>query len=167
MKWSWRKREKPGSIILKMNALQDPTMINRLTPLQAGRGIILISFCGTYPGGKHTVVTFVSHVLWIHFWNTHVYGISVMEEIRNYSSAHRTGCGVTCTVASRPLPPILGPGCKAGNHRYAFYRSSQYKRKPRVPAPELRNCWKSTYPQKKEKVRSQYTFYEYLKEKTE
>jgi Fe-S-cluster-containing dehydrogenase component len=30
----------------------------------------------------------------------------------------------------------------------------------------LRNCWKSAHPQK-EKVRSQYTFYEYLKEKTE
>ena len=40
------------------------------------------------------------------------------------------------------------------------------KRKACFIDAQQRNCWKSAHPQK-EKIRSQYTFYEYLKQKGE
>jgi polyphosphate kinase len=63
------------------------------------------------------------------------------------------------------VTPILDPDAKQELIDMLSIQLSD-KRKACFVDENLRNCWKSAHPQK-EKVRSQYTFYEYLKEKTE
>ena len=75
---------KGGRIILKMNALQDPAMINRLytPPNTAFRSTSSSVASAVSSPGSHTVVTSVSPVLSIVFWNTPASGTSATTTTR-------------------------------------------------------------------------------------
>ena len=157
------KSGKQGRIILKMNALQDPAMIERLYEAsQAGVKIDLIvrGICCLIPGRKYSrnirvtriVDTFLEHARVWYFGNGGKPKLFLGSPDWMRRNLYRRIEAVT---------PILDPDLK---RELSYMLSIQLsdKRKACFVDDHLRNRWKSARPQK-EKIRSQYTFYEYLK----
>ena len=157
------KSGKQGRIILKMNALQDPTMIDRLYEAsQAGVEIDLIvrGICCLIPGQKYSrnirvtriVDTFLEHARVWYFGNGGKPKLFLGSPDWMRRNLYRRIEAVT---------PILDPDLKRELSDMLSIQLSD-KRKACFVDDHLRNRWKSARPQK-EKVRAQYTFYEYLK----
>ena len=157
------KSGKQGRIILKMNALQDPTMIDRLYEAsQAGVRIDLIvrGICCLIPGRKYSrnirvtriVDTFLEHARVWYFGNGGKPKLFLGSPDWMRRNLYRRIEAVT---------PILDPDLKRELSDMLSIQLSD-KRKACFVDDHLRNRWKSARPQK-EKVRAQYTFYEYLK----
>ena len=154
---------KQGRIILKMNALQDPAMIERLYEAsQAGVKIDLIvrGICCLIPGRKYSrnirvtriVDTFLEHARVWYFGNDGKPKLFLGSPDWMRRNLYRRIEAVT---------PILDPDLKRELSDMLSIQLSD-KRKACFVDDHLRNRWKSARPQK-EKIRSQYTFYEYLK----
>ena len=161
------RKGKEGRIILKMNALQDPTMIDRLYEAsQAGVEIDLIvrGICCLIPGQKYSrnirvtriVDTFLEHARIWYFGNGGNPKLFLGSPDWMRRNLYRRIEAIT---------PILDPDAKQELIDMLSIQLSD-KRKACFVDENLHNCWKSSHPQK-EKVRSQYTFYEYLKERIE
>lgn len=159
------KSGKKGRIILKMNALQDPAMIDRLYEAsQAGVEIDLIvrGICCLIPGQAYSrnirvtriVDTFLEHARVWYFGNGGNPKIFLGSPDWMRRNLYRRIEAVT---------PILDADLKQELSDMLAIQLTD-KRKACLVDDQLRNCWKSPHPQK-EKVRSQYTFYEYLKNK--
>lgn len=159
------KNGKRGRIILKMNALQDPTMIDRLYEAsEAGVEIDLIvrGICCLIPGQAYSrniritriVDTFLEHARVWYFGNGGNPKLFLGSPDWMRRNLYRRIEAVT---------PILDPDLKRELTDMLSIQLSD-KRKACFVDDHLRNCWKSTHPQK-ERVRSQYTFYEYLKQR--
>lgn len=157
------KSGKSGRIILKMNALQDSTMIERLYEAsQAGVKIDLIvrGICCLIPGRKYSrnirvtriVDTFLEHARIWYFGNGGKPKLFLGSPDWMRRNLYRRIEAVT---------PILDPDLKRELSDMLSIQLSD-KRKACFVDDHLRNRWKSARPQK-EKIRSQYTFYEYLK----
>ena len=157
------KSGKAGRIILKMNALQDSTMIERLYEAsQAGVKIDLIvrGICCLIPGRKYSrnirvtriVDTFLEHARIWYFGNGGKPKLFLGSPDWMRRNLYRRIEAVT---------PILDPDLKRELSDMLSIQLSD-KRKACFVDDHLRNRWKSARPQK-EKIRSQYTFYEYLK----
>ena len=157
------KSGKQGRIILKMNALQDPAMIERLYEAsQAGVKIDLIvrGICCLIPGRKYSrnirvtriVDTFLEHARVWYFGNGGKPKLFLGSPDWMRRNLYRRIEAVT---------PILDPDLKRELSDMLSIQLSD-KRKACFVDDHLRNRWKSASPQK-EKIRSQYTFYEYLK----
>ena len=157
------KSGKQGRIILKMNALQDPAMIERLYEAsQAGVKIDLIvrGICCLIPGRKYSrnirvtriVDTFLEHARVWYFGNGGKPKLFLGSHDWMRRNLYRRIEAVT---------PILDPDLKRELSDMLSIQLSD-KRKACFVDDHLRNRWKSARPQK-EKIRSQYTFYEYLK----
>ena len=157
------KSGKQGRIILKMNALQDPAMIERLYEAsQAGVKIDLIvrGICCLIPGRKYSrnirvtriVDTFLEHARVWYFGNGGKPKLFLGSPDWMRRNLYRRIEAVT---------PILDPALKRELSDMLSIQLSD-KRKACFVDDHLRNRWKSARPQK-EKIRSQYTFYEYLK----
>ena len=157
------KSGKQGRIILKMNALQDPAMIERLYEAsQAGVKIDLIvrGSCCLIPGRKYSrnirvtriVDTFLEHARVWYFGNGGKPKLFLGSPDWMRRNLYRRIEAVT---------PILDPDLKRELSDMLSIQLSD-KRKACFVDDHLRNRWKSARPQK-EKIRSQYTFYEYLK----
>ena len=154
------KSGKQGRIILKMNALQDPAMIERLYEAsQAGVKIDLIvrGICCLIPGRKYIRVTrivdtFLEHARVWYFGNGGKPKLFLGSPDWMRRNLYRRIEAVT---------PILDPDLKRELSDMLSIQLSD-KRKACFVDDHLRNRWKSARPQK-EKIRSQYTFYEYLK----
>ena len=157
------KSGKQGRIILKMNALQDPAMIERLYEAsQAGVKIDLIvrGICCLIPGRKYSrnirvtriVDTFLEHARVWYFGNGGKPKLFLDSPDWMRRNLYRRIEAVT---------PILDPDLKRELSDMLSIQLSD-KRKACFVDDHLRNRWKSARPQK-EKIRSQYTFYEYLK----
>ncbi|WP_294617208.1 polyphosphate kinase 1 [uncultured Bacteroides sp.] len=158
------KSGKEGRIILKMNALQDPAMIERLYEAsQAGVRIDLIvrGICCLIPGRKYSrnirvtriVDTFLEHARVWYFGNGGKPKLFLGSPDWMRRNLYRRIEAVT---------PILDPDLKRQLSDMLTIQLSD-KRKACFVDDCLRNRWKSAHP-RKEKVRAQYTFYEYLKE---
>lgn len=156
---------KHGRIILKMNALQDPTMINRLYEAsQAGVEIDLIvrGICCLIPGQTYSrniritriVDTFLEHARVWYFGNAGNPKLFLGSPDWMRRNLYRRIEAVT---------PILDPDLKQELVDMLSIQLSD-KRKACFVDKNLQHRWKSSRPQK-EKVRSQYTFYEYLVKK--
>ena len=149
------KSGKQGRIILKMNALQDPAS-------QAGVKIDLIvrGICCLIPGRKYSrnirvtriVDTFLEHARVWYFGNGGKPKLFLGSPDWMRRNLYRRIEAVT---------PILDPDLKRELSDMLSIQLSD-KRKACFVDDHLRNRWKSARPQK-EKIRSQYTFYEYLK----
>ena len=157
------KSGKQGRIILKMNALQDPAMIERLYEAsQAGVKIDLIvrGICCLIPGRKYSrnirvtriVDTFLEHARVWYFGNGGKPKLFLGSPDWMRRNLYRRIEAVT---------PILDPDLKRELSDMLSIQLSD-KCKACFVDDHLRNRWKSARPQK-EKIRSQYTFYEYLK----
>ena len=157
------KSGKQGRIILKMNALQDPAMIERLYEAsQAGVKIDLIvrGICCLIPGRKYSrnirvtriVDTFLEHARVWYFGNGGKPKLFLGSPDWMRRNLYRRIEAVT---------PILDPDLKRELSDMLSIQLSD-KRKACFVDDQLRKRWKSARPQK-EKIRSQYTFYEYLK----
>ena len=157
------KSGKQGRIILKMNALQVPAMIERLYEAsQAGVKIDLIvrGICCLIPGRKYSrnirvtriVDTFLEHARVWYFGNGGKPKLFLGSPDWMRRNLYRRIEAVT---------PILDPDLKRELSDMLSIQLSD-KRKACFVDDHLRNRWKSARPQK-EKIRSQYTFYEYLK----
>ena len=157
------KSGKQGRIILKMNALQDPAIIERLYEAsQAGVKIDLIvrGICCLIPGRKYSrnirvtriVDTFLEHARVWYFGNGGKPKLFLGSPDWMRRNLYRRIEAVT---------PILDPDLKRELSDMLSIQLSD-KRKACFVDDHLRNRWKSARPQK-EKIRSQYTFYEYLK----
>ena len=157
------KSGKQGRIILKMNALQAPAMIERLYEAsQAGVKIDLIvrGICCLIPGRKYSrnihvtriVDTFLEHARVWYFGNGGKPKLFLGSPDWMRRNLYRRIEAVT---------PILDPDLKRELSDMLSIQLSD-KRKACFVDDHLRNRWKSARPQK-EKIRSQYTFYEYLK----
>ena len=157
------KSGKQGRIILKMNALQAPAMIERLYEAsQAGVKIDLIvrGICCLIPGRKYSrnirvtriVDTFLEHARVWYFGNGGKPKLFLGSPDWMRRHLYRRIEAVT---------PILDPDLKRELSDMLSIQLSD-KRKACFVDDHLRNRWKSARPQK-EKIRSQYTFYEYLK----
>uniref|UniRef100_UPI003FEF9242 RNA degradosome polyphosphate kinase n=1 Tax=Bacteroides eggerthii TaxID=28111 RepID=UPI003FEF9242 len=157
------KSGKQGRIILKMTALQDPAMIERLYEAsQAGVKIDLIvrGICCLIPGRKYSrnirvtriVDTFLEHARVWYFGNGGKPKLFLGSPDWMRRNLYRRIEAVT---------PILDPDLKRELSDMLSIQLSD-KRKACFVDDHLRNRWKSARPQK-EKIRSQYTFYEYLK----
>ena len=157
------KSGKQGRTILKMNALQDPAMIERLYEAsQAGVKIDLIvrGICCLIPGRKYSrnirvtriVDTFLEHARVWYFGNGGKPKLFLGSPDWMRRNLYRRIEAVT---------PILDPDLKRELSDMLSIQLSD-KRKACFVDDHLRNRWKSARPQK-EKIRSQYTFYEYLK----
>ena len=157
------KSGKQGRIILKMNALQDPAMIERLYEAsQAGVKIDLIvrGICCLIPGRKYSrnirvtriVDTFLEHARVWYFGNGGKPKLFLGSPDWMRRNLYRRIEAVT---------PIQDPDLKRELSDMLSIQLSD-KRKACFVDDHLRNRWKSARPQK-EKIRSQYTFYEYLK----
>ena len=154
------KSGKQGRIILKMNALQDPAMIERLYEAsQAGVKIDLIvrGICCLIPGRKYSrnirvtriVDTFLEHARVWYFGNGGKPKLFLGSPDWMRRNLYRRIEAVT---------PILDPDLKRELSDMLSIQLSD-KRKACFVDDHLRNRWKSARPQK-EKIRSQYTFYE-------
>lgn len=154
-----------GRIILKMNALQDPAMIERLYEAsQAGVEIDLIvrGICCLIPGQEYSrnirvtriVDTFLEHARIWFFGNGGAPKLFLGSPDWMRRNLYRRIEAVT---------PILDPDLKQELIDLLSIQLAD-KRKACFVDGRLRNRWKSPH-HKKEKVRSQYTFYEYLREK--
>ena len=157
------KSGKQGRIILKMTALQAPAMIERLYEAsQAGVKIDLIvrGICCLIPGRKYSrnirvtriVDTFLEHARVWYFGNGGKPKLFLGSPDWMRRNLYRRIEAVT---------PILDPDLKRELSDMLSIQLSD-KRKACFVDDHLRNRWKSARPQK-EKIRSQYTFYEYLK----
>ena len=156
---------KGGRIILKMNALQDPAMIDRLYEAsEHGVQIDLIvrGICCLIPGQEYSrnirvtriVDTFLEHARVWYFGNGGAPKLFLGSPDWMRRNLYRRIEAVT---------PILDPDLKQELIDMLSIQLSD-KRKACFVDDRLRNRWKSSRPQK-EKVRSQYSFYEYLREK--
>lgn len=156
---------KKGRIILKMNALQDTVMIDRLYEAsQAGVEIDLIvrGICCLIPGQPFSrnirvtriVDTFLEHARVWYFGNDGNPKIFIGSPDWMKRNLYRRIEAVT---------PILDPDLKQELTEMLSIQLTD-KRKACFVDEKLKNCWKSKKPQT-EKVRAQYTFYEYLKGK--
>ncbi|MDO4164011.1 MAG: RNA degradosome polyphosphate kinase [Bacteroides sp.] len=157
------RQGKRGRIVLKMNALQDPAMIDRLYEAsQAGVEIDLIvrGICCLIPGQEYSrnirvtriVDTFLEHARIWYFGNGGRPKLFLGSPDWMRRNLYRRIEAVT---------PILDKELKQElTHMLRIQLSD--KRKACFVDEHLQNCWKSPQPQK-ENVRSQYTFYEYLK----
>ena len=157
------KSGKQGRIILKMNALQAPAMIERLYEAsQAGVKIDLIvrGICCLIPGRKYSrnirvtriVDTFLEHARVWYFGNGGKPKLFLGSPDWMRRNLYRR---------IEAVAPILDPDLKRELSDMLSIQLSD-KRKACFVDDHLRNRWKSARPQK-EKIRSQYTFYEYLK----
>jgi polyphosphate kinase len=157
------KSGKQGRIILKMNALQDPAMIERLYEAsQAGvkTDLIVRGICCLIPGRKFSrnirvtriVDTFLEHARVWYFGNGGKPKLFLGSPDWMRRNLYRRIEAVT---------PILDPDLKRELSDMLSIQLSD-KRKACFVDDRLRNRWKSARPQK-EKIRAQYTFYEYLK----
>ena len=157
------KSGKQGRIILKMNALQDPAMIERLYEAsQAGVKIDLIvrGICCLIPGRKYSrnirvtriVDTFLEHARVWYFGNGGKPKLFLGSPDWMRRNLYRRIEAVT---------PILDPDLRASLIEMLNIQLADNQKACFVD-DHLRNRWKSARPQK-EKIRSQYTFYEYLK----
>ena len=156
---------KRGRIILKMNALQDPAMIERLYEAsEAGVEIDLIvrGICCLIPGQSFSrnirvtriVDTFLEHARIWYFGNGNHPKLFLGSPDWMRRNLYRRIEAVT---------PILDPDLKQELIDLLSIQLSD-RRKACFVDDHLRNCWKSIHPQK-EKIRSQYTFYDYLQKK--
>lgn len=147
-----------------MNALQDPAMIDRLYEAsQAGVEIDLIvrGICCLIPGQEYSrnirvtriVDTFLEHARVWYFGNGGAPKLFLGSPDWMRRNLYRRIEAVT---------PILDPDLKQELIDMLSIQLSD-KRKACFVDDRLRNRWKSSRPQK-EKVRSQYSFYEYLKQ---
>lgn len=154
---------KQGRIILKMNALQDPSMIDRLYEAsQAGVKIDLIvrGICCLIPGQEYSrnirvtriVDTFLEHARIWYFGNDGKYKIFLGSPDWMRRNLYRRIEAVT---------PILDSDLKQELSDMLHIQLAD-KRKACFVDERLNNNWKSSRPQR-EKVRAQYAFYEYLK----
>lgn len=161
------KAGKKGRIILKMNALQDPVMISRLYEAsEAGVEIDLIvrGICCLIPGQVYSqhirvtriVDTFLEHARVWYFGNDgkpRLFLGSPDWMRRNLYRRIEAVVPILDSTLRQELTDMLE--IQLTDKRKACFIDAQQ-----------RNCWKSAHPQK-EKIRSQYTFYEYLKQKGE
>lgn len=156
---------KRGRIILKMNALQDSAMIDKLYEAsQAGVEIDLIvrGICCLKPGQKYSrniritriVDTFLEHARVWYFGNNGKPKLFLGSPDWMRRNLYRRIEAVT---------PVLDPDLKKELADMLAIQLAD-KRKACFVDEHLRNRWKSSRRQK-EKVRSQYTFYEYLKDR--
>ena len=156
---------KKGRIILKMNALQDSAMIDRLYEAsQAGVEIDLIvrGICCLIPGQPFSrnirvtriVDTFLEHARVWYFGNGGEPRLFIGSPDWMKRNLYRRIEAVT---------PILDPDLKQELTDLLSIQLND-KRKACFVDEKLQNCWKSKKPQK-EQVRAQYTFYEYLRER--
>lgn len=154
-----------GRIILKMNALQDTEMINRLYEAsEAGVEIDLIirGICCLIPGQPYSsniritriVDTFLEHARVWYFGNNGDPKLFLGSPDWMRRNLYRRIEAIT---------PILDDSLKQELIDMLSIQLND-KRKACFVDDKLQNCRKSIEPQK-EKVRAQYTFYEYLKEK--
>lgn len=156
-----------GRIILKMNALQDTEMINRLYEAsEAGVEIDLIirGICCLIPGQPYSsniritriVDTFLEHARVWYFGNNGDPKLFLGSPDWMRRNLYRRIEAIT---------PILDDSLKQELIDMLSIQLND-KRKAYFVDDKLQNCRKSVEPQK-EKVRAQYTFYEYLKEKNQ
>lgn len=161
------KAGKGGRIILKMNALQDPVMISRLYEAsEAGVEIDLIvrGICCLIPGQAYSrhirvtriVDTFLEHARVWYFGNGGKPQLFLGSPDWMRRNLYRR---------IEAVVPVLDPSLRQELTDMLEIQLAD-KRKACFVDAQQHNCWKSTHPQK-EKVRSQYTFYEYLKQKEE
>lgn len=159
------QKGKKGRIILKMNALQDSAMIDRLYEAsQAGVEIDLIvrGICCLIPGEPFSrnirvtriVDTFLEHARVWYFGNDGNPKLFIGSPDWMKRNLYRRIEAVT---------PIQDPDLKQELTEMLSIQLAD-KRKACFVDAQLQNHWKSSRPQL-EKVRAQYTFYEYLKEK--
>ena len=156
---------KQGRIVLKMNALQDPAMIERLYEAsEAGVLIDLIvrGICCLIPGQSFSrnirvtriVDTFLEHARVWYFGGGGKPELFLGSPDWMRRNLYRRIEAVT---------PILDPSLKQELIDMLQIQLDD-RRKACTVDEQLRNVWKSPHPQK-EKVRAQYTFYDYLKAK--
>ena len=156
---------KQGRIILKMNALQDPAMIEKLYEAsEAGVQIDLIvrGICCLIPGREFSrnirvtriVDTFLEHARVWYFGNGGHPKLFLGSPDWMRRNLYRRIEAVT---------PVLDKDLKQELADMLQIQLSD-RRKACFVDDQLHNCWKSSHPQK-EKIRSQYTFYDYLKGK--
>ena len=156
---------KQGRIILKMNALQDPTMIDRLYEAsEHGVQIDLIvrGICCLIPGRSYSrnirvtriVDSFLEHARIWYFGNGGNPKLFLGSPDWMRRNLYRRIEAVT---------PILDAELRQELVDMLFIQLAD-KRKACFVDEHLRNCWKSPHPQE-EQIRSQYTFYEYLSRK--
>lgn len=161
------KAGKGGRIILKMNALQDPVMISRLYEAsEAGVEIDLIvrGICCLIPGQAYSrhirvtriVDTFLEHARVWYFGNGGKPQLFLGSPDWMRRNLYRR---------IEAVVPVLDPSLRQELTDMLEIQLAD-KRKACFVDAQQHNCWKSTHPQK-EKIRSQYTFYEYLKQKEE
>lgn len=161
------KQGKKGRIILKMNGLQDPTMIDRLYEAsQAGVEIDLIvrGICCLIPQQPYSinirvtriVDTFLEHARIWYFGNNGKPRLYLGSPDWMRRNLYRRIEAVT---------PITDKNLKEELTDMLFIQLAD-KRKACFVDKDLRNLPKSEHP-KREKVRAQYSFYEYLKRKIE
>lgn len=161
------KAGKGGRIILKMNALQDPVMISRLYEAsEAGVEIDLIvrGICCLIPGQAYSrhirvtriVDTFLEHARVWYFDNGGKPQLFLGSPDWMRRNLYRR---------IEAVVPVLDPALRQELTDMLEIQLAD-KRKACFVDAQQHNCWKSTHPQK-EKIRSQYTFYEYLKQKEE
>ncbi len=159
------KKGKGGRIILKMNALQDPAMIDRLYEAsEAGVQIDLIvrGICCLIPGQEYSrnirvtriVDTFLEHARIWYFGNGGNPKLFLGSPDWMRRNLYRRIEAVT---------PILDAELRQELFDMLSIQLAD-KRKACFVDEHLRNCWKSPHPQE-EQIRSQYTFYEYLSRK--
>ncbi|WP_300698280.1 RNA degradosome polyphosphate kinase [uncultured Bacteroides sp.] len=159
------KKGKGGRIILKMNALQDPAMIDRLYEAsEAGVQIDLIvrGICCLIPGQEYSrnirvtriVDTFLEHARIWYFGNGGNPKLFLGSPDWMRRNLYRRIEAVT---------PILDAELRQELFDMLSIQLAD-KRKACFVDEHLRNCWKSPHPQE-EQTRSQYTFYEYLSRK--
>lgn len=158
---------KGGRIILKMNALQDPVMIERLYEAsEAGVEIDLIvrGICCLIPGASYSrnirvtriVDTFLEHARVWYFGGGGKPDIFIGSPDWMKRNLYRRIEAVT---------PILDPQLKQELTDMLQIQLND-RRKACFVDGELHNVWKSDHPEK-EKVRAQYAFYDYLKTKNQ
>ncbi len=156
---------KEGKIILKMNALQDPYMISRLYDAsQAGVQIDLIvrGICCLIPEQDYSrnirvtriVDTFLEHARVWYFGNNKHPKLFLGSPDWMRRNLYRRIEAVT---------PVLDQSLKQ-TLTYMLYIQLEDKRKACFVDEHLHNQWKSPHPLS-ETTRSQYAFYEYLKER--
>ena len=161
------KAGKGGRIILKMNALQDPVMISRLYEAsEAGVEIDLIvrGICCLIPGQAYSrhirvtriVDTFLEHARIWYFGNGRKPQLFLGSPDWMRRNLYRR---------IEAVVPVLDPALRQELTDMLEIQLAD-KRKACFVDAQQHNCWKSKHPQK-EKIRSQYTFYEYLKQKEE
>lgn len=158
------KNGKKGRIILKMNALQDPAMIERLYEAsQAGVQIDLIvrGICCLKPNQPYSqniritriVDSFLEHSRVWYFGNNGRPKLFLGSPDFMRRNLYRRIEAVT---------PVLDKDIKTQLIRMLDIQLTD-KRKASFVDEHLQHQWKSPHP-KQETIRSQYTFYDYLKE---